>query len=148
MAAMSRSIVVRRPVEQVARALADPSELMAVIGDHGRAARVDDGEDGAEQWEVFLVLGTMFMGGRVRIDEARDGALAWHAVSGFQHDARFEAAGHGADSTITVHFAYRIDGMLTGRLAARLVRGYLGRYAESVLESLRHRIEYEGAGRA
>ncbi|WP_158726622.1 SRPBCC family protein [Tomitella fengzijianii] len=147
MTTMSRSIVVRRPVQQVARVLGDPSVVMAVIGDHGRAARVEAAGDGAEQWEVFLVLGTMYMGGRVRIDEAGDGALAWHAVSGFQHEARFEAAAHGVDATITVHFEFRIEGLLTGRLAARLVRGYIGRYAESVLESLRHRIEYGETGR-
>src|SRR5699024_6506968 len=128
MATMSRSIVVRRPVDQVARLLGDPSEVMAVIGDHGRTARVGAAGDGAEQWEVFLVLGTMYMGGRVRIDEAHDGALAWHAVSGFQHDARFEAAAYlygdhgtaapGEAATLSVHFELRLDGLLIGWLAA------------------------------
>lgn len=144
MAAMTRSIRVRAPLARVAPVLGDPAAVMAAIGSLGRTAHVGDDADGAGLWDVFILLGTMYVGGRVRVDEARDGALAWHAVSGFRHAARFGAAAEPDPeaSTITMRFEFRLDGSLSARLAGWLVRGYIGRYADAVLETLRHRVEY------
>ncbi|WP_182347839.1 hypothetical protein [Tomitella gaofuii] len=142
MSSMTRSVTVHRPLSASSAVLARPDEVMAVIADLGRTARVEDAGDGAEQWEVFILLGTMYVGGRVRIGQAGDGVLAWHSESGFHHHARFEAVADGDLSAIRLHFDFRIDGVFTGWLAARLVHGYIGRFADAVLESLRHRIEF------
>ncbi|WP_026918550.1 SRPBCC family protein [Gordonia shandongensis] len=142
MAATTRSITVRRPVRDAARVVTDPAAVMAAVSTLGRAARTDDAADGAQQWSVFIVLGTMYMGGTVRIDHASDGVLAWHAVSGFRHSARFEAVPDGDGSTVSVTFDFLIGGAITGRLTARLVQGYVARSAEAVLEQLRHSIEF------
>ncbi len=147
MATMTRSITVRRPVDEVAAVLADPAAVMAAVGTLGRTARTGDAADGSPQWAVFMVLGTMYVGGTVQIDEVGDRVLAWHAVSGFRHRARFTVAADGADSVITVQFDFVIGGAVTGYLTARLVSGYVARSADAVLEALRHRIEFGAAGR-
>ncbi|GAA4815250.1 SRPBCC family protein [Tomitella cavernea] len=147
MSSMTRSVTVHRPLPATEAVLACPDEVMAVIADLGRTARVEDTGGDAEHWEVFILLGTMYVGGRVRIEEAGDGVLAWHSESGFHHRARFEAVADGDDTLIRLHVDFRIDGVFTGWLAATLVQGYIGRFADAVLESLRHRIEYGVAGR-
>ncbi|MDG3011326.1 SRPBCC family protein [Rhodococcus sp. D2-41] len=142
MRAITRSVTVHRPVDEVRAAVSRPADVMAVVGEFGRTAPVGERDDGPQVWEVFIVIGTMYVGGKVQVEVPADGELAWHSISGIRSSAHLRVTEDGDVARITSTVGFHLDGLLSGMAATVLLRGLIGRYADAVLERLRHRIEY------
>lgn len=142
MVTVRRSIDVRGPVGAVDDVLADPDAVMAVVTEFGRTRFIVAHEDGTQEWDVFIVLGAMHVGGRVLVDRLGSGSLTWHSVSGIANTVSITSAGDGDGARIIAGVELWLEGAITGRLTAVLVRSVIGRYLDAMLERLRHRVEY------
>lgn len=142
MATVSRSARVRATAAEVDGVLSDPDAVMAVVREFGRTRFIEAHDDGTQSWDVFIVLGAMHVGGRAMVAPAADGVLTWHSTSGIANSVSLEAAADGDGTRVTGRVELWLEGAITGRLTAVLVRSVIGRYLDAMLERLRHRIEY------
>lgn len=142
MRAITRSVTVHRPADEVRAVVSRPADVMAVVGEFGRTSPVEVPADGPQVWEVFIVIGTMYVGGKVQVEVPAAGELAWHSVSGIRSHAYLQVTDDGDGARITSTVGFHLDGLLSGVAASWLLRSVIGRYADAVLERLRHRIEY------
>lgn len=142
MRTITRSVTVHRPLDEVRAVVCRTEDVMAVIGEFGRTSQVEVHGDGSQVWEVFIVIGTMYVGGRVQVEPPGESELDWQSISGISNHARLEATADGDGTRITSTVGFHLEGMLAGVTASWLLRSVIGRYADAVLERLRHRIEY------
>ncbi len=143
MGSVTRSTLIRAGVDDVAQVATDPEVIFPIMGAFGRFDRIERRPDGSQEWDLYLDVGTIHVGGRVLVDPPSGSSLGWHSVRGTQHRAVIEVApvpdGARVAMTITVEFAGRLlTGWITGLLADRI----LARHIEAGLQQLRHRIEY------
>lgn len=142
MATVHRTVRVRGPVGAVWELLSDREAVMSVVSEFGRTRLITAHEDGSQEWDVFIVLGAMHVGGRVLVDPPGDGTLTWHSTSGIANSVAMDVAVDGEGSLVTARVELQLEGAITGRLTAVLVRSVIGRYLDAMLENLRHRIEF------
>lgn len=142
MGQVQRSVLVRRPVDEVAKFALDPDVVLPTIGGFGRFAFKGQAADGSQEWDLYLRVGTVHVGGRVRVEPSTDSQLCWRAVRGTRHTVRIEVAPEGDDTRVTMTVSVRFAGMITGRLTWAFADGILGRHLEAGLQQLRHRVEY------
>ena len=131
---------VRRPVEEVAAFINDPAEVLPVITGVGRFRHVD-GDD----WDVFMPIGTLQVGGMVRVDRSDPHALSWRTERGMDHSFRLDAAPEDGDpevSLIRFDIEYRLPGLLVAKIGEVLARGVAVRHLEAAAEAIRHRLEW------
>ncbi|MCB0950169.1 MAG: SRPBCC family protein [Mycobacterium sp.] len=145
MGAVTRTTLVHAGPDEVAQVATDPDAVLPIIGSFGRFERIESHADGSQEWDLYLDVGTIHVGGRVLVEPPSDGSLVWHSVRGTMHDARIVVSpatdGTTLAMTISVKFAGRLlTGWITGVLADRI----LARRIEASLQQLRHRIEYGG----
>lgn len=142
MGAVTRSVLVRRSVDEVAKVATDPDAVLPIIGGFGRFDFIAGHPGGSQEWDLYLRVGTIHVGGRILLEPPSDHRLAWDSRRGTRHHAVLDVApaDHGAlvTMTVTVEFA----GMLTGWLTGLLADGILARHIEAGLEQLRHHVEY------
>lgn len=142
MSTADRTILIRRPVDEVAKLATDPAVILPIIGGFGRFAHIGDNPDGSQCWELFIVVGTIHVGGQVLIEAPAGDTLSWHSLRGTRHTARIEVTPDPIGAAVTMSVSAEFAGALTGRLTGILARGILNRYIEAGLEQLRHHIEY------
>lgn len=142
MATVSRSITVAAPVARVAAVVTDPAAVFELIGALGRTKLVATHADGSQDWDLYLDIGTMFLGGRVTVDPPTPDAISWRSTRGTRHDAHAEVVGADGGARVTMTTTVQFSGMVTGRLAAWLSRDILGRQIDAGLQRLRHRVEW------
>lgn len=142
MAAVTRAVSVRRPVDEVTKVATDPAVVFPIMGGFGRFDFITRRPDGSEEWDLYLNVGTILVGGRVLVAPPDGTVLAWQSLRGTSQSARIEVSpaegGARVAMEMTVQFAGRITGWFTGELA----RGILARNMEAGLQQLRHEIEY------
>ncbi len=71
-----RSIHVDRPLDDVRAVITDPAIAFAIIGDFGRFAKIADLPDGSQEWDLYLPVGTVHIGGRVLVATPSNDQLA------------------------------------------------------------------------
>jgi hypothetical protein len=142
MGTTSRSVLVRRPVEEVAKSATDPGVVLPALGALGRVSCLDRHPDGTQEWDLFVIVGTIHVGGRVLIENPSWDRMAWRSLRGKRHTARVDVAPADDGATITMSVTTEFAGALSGPLTGLLAGPILGRYLEATLEQLRHRIEY------
>lgn len=138
--AVSRRI--RRPVDEVAKFVTDPHQSLPFITGVGRWKCV--GEEGSgEDWDVFITVGAIQIGGRVLITQPDPNRLCWKTTRGTEHT--FEAVVEPADdgSVLTMTVTYNLSGQILARLTELLGRGILTRHLEAAAEEIRHHLEFE-----
>ncbi len=145
MGQVQRSVLVHRPVDEVAKFALNPDVVLPTIGGFGRFAFKGQTGEGGQEWDLYLRVGTVHVGGRVLVDPPTDTELCWRSVRGTRHTVRIEVAPEGAASRVTMTVTARFAGMITGRLTWAFADGILGRHLEAGLQQLRHRIEYGDA---
>ncbi|OBJ67926.1 SRPBCC family protein [Mycobacterium sp. 1274756.6] len=142
MATVVRAVRVQAPAAEVTKVATDPSVVFPIMGSFGRFDFISRHRDGSEQWDLYLNVGSILVGGRVRVSPLSTDALIWQSLRGTRQRARIEVSPNGDGATVTmtmqVHFSGRVTGWLTGQLA----RGILARNMEAGLQQLRHHIEY------
>lgn len=136
------SVLVRRGVEEVAKIATDPDVVLPIIGGFGRFALIHRNPDGSQEWDLFLRIGTVHVGGRILIEPPSDHALTWRALRGKRHTARIEVTPDGDYAQLSISVTTEFVGALTGRLTGLLSRGILARQIDAGLQQLRHYIEH------
>ena len=142
---VTESVLVRRPVADVAPRATDPDVILPLISGLGRFQLITRRPDGTELWDVFLDVGSIHIGGRVEVPVPEPTVLYWESVRGTRHSCRLEVTeegeGHARLSiTMTLELA---GGLLAARLAGFLAGGIVRRHLQAGLEQLRHHLEYE-----
>lgn len=143
MGSTTRSIRIRGDFDEIARMATDPDVVFPIMGGFGRFDRIDRYSDGSQEWDLYLDVGSIHVGGRVAVDAPGAGSLTWRSIRGTHHSARLEVSpddgGAVVSMTVTVELAGRL---VVGWVAQFLADGILGRHIEAGLQQLRHRIEY------
>lgn len=143
MGTTARSVLVRRPVDEVATVATDPAVVLPIIGGFGRFEHIRSNPDGSEEWDLFTKVGTIHVGGRVLIERPQRNTLAWRSFRGTRHSGRIDVAAADDGAVVTMAVTVEFAGMVTGRLTFLLARDILGRRIEAGLQQLRHHIEYD-----
>jgi hypothetical protein len=133
---------IRRPVDEVGAFVADPRRLIPVVTTVGRCEYIGDDDDD-QIWDVFLVSGTLHLGGRVRVTRDGSRGLRWRSLRGTRHS--FEARVDGDDQScrVTVGLTFSLTGLGIARLSELIGRGIVARNLQAAAEELRHRLEFE-----
>jgi hypothetical protein len=133
---------VRRPADEVGAFVADPHRFVPVLATVGRCEFIGNTGDG-ELWDVFLVSGTIHLGGRVLVSQNGNHGLRWQSVRGTHHS--FEASVDGDDqgARVTLRLTYSLTGLGIARLSELIGRGIVGRNLQAATEELRHRLEFD-----
>jgi hypothetical protein len=133
---------IRRPFEEVSAFVADPHRFIPVLATVGRCQYIGDSDQG-QLWDVFLVSGTLHLGGRVLVTHTEDGRLSWRSRRGTRH--RFEGRGErdGDACRVTLALTYSLTGIVIARFNELIGRGIVARNLEAAAEELRHRLEFE-----
>src|SRR3546814_3556460 len=87
--AVSRSRVVCRDADDVAALVTDPARLLPFLADFGRFDPLGGGE-----YDVFLDIGTIHVGGRVEISRPDSRTLFWHSIRGTTHTLELRVDDH------------------------------------------------------
>src|SRR5579875_188782 len=91
---------IRRPAEQVGAFVADPHRFIPVLATVGRCEYI--GASGEDQlWDVFLVSGTIHLGGRVQVSRSGATGLRWRSLRGTRHVFEVSVHGDGEGSRVT-----------------------------------------------
>lgn len=138
----TESIVVRRPLAEVAKTATDPGVLLPLVAGLGRFEHIGRGPDGTEQWDMFLDIGAIHVGGRVLV-VSEPPVLSWHSVRGTRHSMRVEVTEHPDGAEVTMAMTVQLGGLVMGRFAELLARSIAGRHLVAGLEQLRHHLEFE-----
>lgn len=144
MGAVTRSVLIHRPVAEVAKVALDPDVVLPTMGAFGRFDLIEHNTDGSQQWDLYLRVGTIHVGGRVLVEPPSDHALIWSAVRGTRQNARIAVAPADDGTLVTMSVTTEFAGMATGWLTSMFADGIVGRHMEAGLQQLRHHIEYGG----
>lgn len=143
MGAVTRSVHVRGGREEVAKVATDPNVVFPIIGGFGRFEFILSHGDGTQEWDLYLDVGTIHVGGRVLVEQPSDRVLIWHSLRGTHHHARIDVVATEEGAKVSMMIAVDIAGaLLAGWVTTFLAEGILGRHIEAGLQQLRHRIEY------
>ncbi|KAA1426198.1 hypothetical protein [Nocardioides antri] len=137
----TESVVVRRPLDVVAKVATDPGVLLPLVAGLGRFRFIGRLDDGTEEWDMFLDIGAIHVGGRVHVVSAAP-TLTWQSVRGTRHSMLVEVTEHPDGATVTMAMTVELGGLVLGRLAERIARGIAGRHLVAGLEQLRHHLEF------
>jgi len=137
----TESVVVRRPVEEVAKVATDPGVMLPLVAGLGRFEFIGRNDDGTEEWDMFLDIGAIHVGGRVHVVPAGS-QLTWESVRGTRHAMVVEVTDHPDGARVTMAMTVQLGGLVLGRVAERLARGIAGRHLIAGLEQLRHHLEF------
>ena len=141
---VTESLVVRRPVDVVASIAADPATLLPTMAGMGRFEFISRDADGSEQWDMFLDVGAVHVGGRVHVVRTPRG-LSWEAVRGTRHTVVLTVEEHGDDALVTLAMTVELAGAVLGRVAELLARGIARRHLVAGLQQIRHHAEFGAA---
>lgn len=143
MGSTTRSIRIRGDFAEIAKAATDPDVVFPIMGGFGRFELIARYSDGTQEWDLYLDVGSIHVGGRVAVDAPGAETLTWRSIRGTHHSARLAVSPSGDGAlvvmTITVELAGRL---VVGWVAQFLADGILGRHIEAGLQQLRHQIEY------
>ena len=141
-----RSIVVHRPASEVVKTATDPLVVLPIVGGLGRFEQIDTDADGFGEWDLFLDVGSVHVGGRVDVERASADRLVWKSVRGTRHQLELSVTdGPGpSESVVTIAMSLQLAGFLTGRITEFLAAGIMVRHLEAGLQQLRHHLEFGG----
>jgi carbon monoxide dehydrogenase subunit G len=142
MGAVTRSALVRRPVDEVAKVATDPDVVFPIMSGFGKFDLIAKTPDGSQEWDLYLNVGTIHVGGRVLVEPPSGPILVWRSRRGTRHNARMEVSPAEGGALMTLSVTVEFAGLLAGWLTSLLAQGILARHIEAGLEQLRHHIEF------
>lgn len=142
MGTVTRSVLVRRSVEEVAKEATNPGVVLPIIGGFGRFEFIVANPDGSQEWDLFLDLRTVQVGGRVLVEPPAPNRLAWRSLRGKSHHAVLDVVPGEGGAELNFSITVAFVGAVTGRLTGYLAEGILARHIEAGLQQLRHHLEY------
>jgi len=138
-----RSVIVRRPVDDVAAIVTDPRVVLPIIGGLGRFKELTTDAEGLGEWDLFLDIGSVHVGGRVVVERPDPRTLAWHAIRGTRHQLELTVDEDGDKTRVTIAMSLQLAGLFLGWVAETLARGIMARHLDAGLQQLRHHVEFE-----
>ena len=138
-----RSITIRRPVDEVAAIATDPRVVLPIIGGLGRFRELATGADGFGEWDLFIDIGSVHVGGRVVVERPDPRRLTWHAIRGTRHQLALNVDEEGDNARVTIAMSLQLAGLVLGWVAETLARGIMARHLDAGLQQLRHHAEFE-----
>jgi hypothetical protein len=140
-----RSVTVHRPVPEVVEVATDPLVVLPIVGGLGRFEQIDTDASGVGEWDLFLDVGSVHVGGRVVVERPDPSRLTWHSIRGTHHQLELTVAdgSMAGESLVTIAMSLQLAGFLTGRVAELLASGIMARHLEAGLQQLRHHLEFE-----
>lgn len=142
MGTVARSVLVRRSVDAVANVATDPEQVFPVMGAFGKFDLIGETPDGSQEWDLYVDVGTIHVGGRVLVEPPAGHVLAWRSRRGTRHSGRIEVSLAEAGALVTMSVTVEFAGLLAGWITGLLAQGILARHIDAGLEQLRHHIEY------
>jgi hypothetical protein len=142
MGTVTRSALVRRPVDEVAKVAIDPDVVFPIMDAFGRFDLITRNPDGSQEWDLHIDVGTIHVGSRIRVEPPSDHTLVWRWLRGSRHHAHIEVSQAEDGATVTMAVTIQFAGFLAGWITGILAQGILGRRIEAGLQQLRHHIEY------
>ena len=139
-----RSSLVRRPVYEDAAGVTDPRVVLPIIGGLGRFKELATDAEGLGEWDVFIDIGTVHVGGRVVVERPGPRHLSWHAIRGTHHQLDLTVDQEGRHTRVSIAMSLQLAGWVLGRVAEQLARGIMARHVDAGLQQLRHHVEFEG----
>lgn len=142
---VTETIRIRRPADKVAELATDPRQLAPLLTGFGRFQPATNSQADTDEWDVFLEVGTLQIGGRVAVDGKDGNTLGWHSLRGTQHEFLLTVATDESDdqaSRVTMALEFRFAGLILSRVAETLARGIVRRHLVASLEQLRHHLEF------
>lgn len=134
------SVLVRRPFEEVAKVATDAGAVLPLVG--GRVSLLREYTDGSAEWDLFLDVGTIHVGGRVVVRPTDGTTLSWQSIRGTRQSAVLEVSPEGEHTRVTVTTTTEFTGLLFAAMTGWLARGIVGRHVRAGLEQLRHQLEH------
>jgi carbon monoxide dehydrogenase subunit G len=138
---VSRAINVRRSYSDVAAFVTDPHRVLDTIPGFARFAYIGEVEDG-EEWDVFLEVGTLHVGGRVLVTWPSPNRLEWRSLRGTRQRLVMDVEPLGDHARLTMTLSYGLSGLVLSRISELLARGLVSRHVEAGLQQVRHHLEY------
>lgn len=143
---VTRAINIRRAYADVAAFVTDPHCVLETIPGFARFAYIgpatgDDG-DGGEEWDVFLEVGTLHVGGRVLVTWPSPNRLEWRSRRGTRQRLVMDVEPLGDHARLTMTLSYGLSGLVMSRISELLARGLVSRHVEAGLQQVRHHLEY------
>ena len=142
MGTVTRSVLVRRPVDEVAKVAIDPDVVFPILGDFGKFNLITRYPDGSQEWDLHIDVGTIHVGSRIRVEPPSEYTLVWRWLRGTRHQAHIEVSSAEDGTTVTMAVTLQFAGLVAGWITGRLAQGILGRRMAAGLQQLRHHIEY------
>ncbi len=142
MGTVTRSVSVRRPVDEVAKVAIDPDVVLPIMGDFGRFDLITRNPDGSQEWDLHIDVGTIHVGSQIRVEPPSEYTLVWRWLRGTRHHAHIEVSPAEDGTTVTMAVTIQFAGLIAGWITGILAQGILGRRIEAGLQQLRHHIEY------
>lgn len=142
MGTVARSVLVRRPVDEVAKVAIDPDVVFPIMGAFGKFDLITRNPDGSQDWDLHIDVGTIHVGSRIRVEPTSEHTLVWRWQRGTRHRAHIEVCPAEDGTTVTMEVTIQFAGLLVGWITGRLAEGILGRRIAAGLQQLRHHIEY------
>ena len=145
---VTRAINIRRPYADVAAFVTDPHRVLETIPGFARFAYIGpaegDGADsaGGEEWDVFLEVGTLHVGGRVLVTWPSPNRLEWRSLRGTRQLLVMDVEPLGNHARLTMTLSYGLSGLVLSRISELLARGLVTRHVEAGLQQVRHHLEY------
>ncbi|MCX6398792.1 MAG: hypothetical protein NTX33_02530 [Propionibacteriales bacterium] len=141
------SIVVR-PRDEVSVFATDPQQLLPLISGFGRFRFLGlRDEPDHEEWEAFLDVGTLHIGGAIDVDRTDEHRLRWTSLRGTRNVFDLTVEPDGADrSLVTMSLTITLSGLVMSRIAEQLARGIMTRHLDAAIQQLRHHLEWEQGG--
>lgn len=141
-ATVRRSIVVHRPLAEVAPVATDPLVVLPIVGGLGRFKQIDTDAEGLGEWDLFLDVGSVDVGGRVVVSRPDSSRLCWHATRGTRHQVELSAVDNDGDTALSIAMSLQLAGFIAGRIAEFLATGIMARHLDAGLQQLRHHLEF------
>jgi carbon monoxide dehydrogenase subunit G len=138
-----RSITIRRPVDEVAAIATDPRVVLPIIGGLGRFKELATDAEGLGEWDLFIDIGSVHVGGRVVVERPEPRRLTWHAIRGTRHQLALNVDEEGDNARVTIAMSLQLAGLVLGWVAETLARGIMARHLDAGLQQLRHHAEFE-----
>jgi carbon monoxide dehydrogenase subunit G len=138
-----RSITIRRPVDEVAAIATDPRVVLPIIGGLGRFKELATDAGGLGEWDLFIDIGSVHVGGRVVVERPEPRRLTWHAIRGTRHQLALNVEEEGDNARVTITMSLQLAGLVLGWVAETLARGIMARHLDAGLQQLRHHAEFE-----
>lgn len=137
-----RSITIRRPVDEVAAIATDPRVVLPIIGGLGRFKELATDADGLGEWDLFIDIGSVHVGGRVVVERPEPRRLTWNAIRGTRHQLALTVDEQGDNARVTIAMSLQLAGLVLGWVAETLARGIMARHLDAGLQQLRHHVEF------